>query len=397
MNRVPMASESRGDLGSPPPDPRVLRIGSLELETPLLLAPMAGHCDLPFRILCRELGGVGLASTDLLNAHSLLRGSPTALELAATNGLDQPLAMQLYGNGDDPLPEAACWAIDHGARLIDINMGCPVDKVAKKNGGSLLLRDPCATTKIAERIVRAVERHGVGRVPVTAKMRLGWDESSIVAPKLARDLEEAGIAAVTVHARTTEQRFKGQARWERIGEVVAAVRSIPVIGNGDVVEPSDVRELLRQSGCRGVMVGRGALRAPWIFRNAWADLRGVTWTEPSVQDKVRVIRRHWELAVRYLGSDRALRCLSQRISWYGKTMGHVKALKEAIRLARSPFEVEATLDSWDTDGLSKFTSLPMRSGEVAAEWGGSADVPIRREPESLGGARKIPNFPLVGP
>ena len=343
----------------------MLRIGPLELETPLLLAPMAGHCDLPFRILCRELGGVGLASTDLLNAHSLLRGSPTALELAATNGLDQPLAMQLYGNGDDPLPEAACWAIDHGARLIDINMGCPVDKVAKKNGGSLLLRDPCATTRIAERIVEAVERHGAGRVPVTAKMRLGWDESSIVAPNLARDLESAGIAAVTVHARTTEQRFKGQARWERIGEVVSAVRSIPVIGNGDVIEPADARELMRRSGCQGVMVGRGALRTPWIFRNAWAELNGMPCSEPTVRDKVRVIRRHWDLAVRYLGSDKALRCLSQRISWYGKTMGHVKPLKEAIRLAQSPEEVEGALEAWDLESFSSFTSLPMQAGETA--------------------------------
>jgi tRNA-dihydrouridine synthase B len=335
----------------------VLRIGTLELETPLLLAPMAGHCDLPFRILCRELGGVGLASTDLLNAHSLLRGSPTALELAATNGLDQPLAMQLYGNGDDPLPEAACWAIDHGARLVDINMGCPVDKVAKKNGGSLLLRDPCATAVLAERIVRAVERHGCGRVPVTAKMRLGWDESSIVAPKLARDLEEAGIAAVTVHARTTEQRFKGEAQWERIGEVVAAVRSIPVIGNGDVVEPADARELMRRSGCQGVMVGRGALRTPWIFRDAWAELRGLPWAEPSLQEKVRAIRRHWDLAVRYLGTDRALRCLAQRISWYGKTMGHVKPLKEAIRLAQDPMEVEAALDAWESPRFSMYPRL----------------------------------------
>ncbi|MGA0174348.1 MAG: tRNA dihydrouridine synthase [Phycisphaerales bacterium] len=349
----------------------MLRIGPLELDTPLLLAPMAGHCDLPVRILCRELGGVGLASTDLLNAHSLLRGSPTALELAATNGLDQPLAMQLYGSGEDPLPEAACWAIDHGARLIDINMGCPVDKVAKKNGGSLLLRDPCATVRIAERIVAAVDRHGAGRVPVTAKMRLGWDEGSIVAPTLARDLEQAGIAAVTVHARTTEQRFKGVAQWERIGEVVAAVRSIPVIGNGDVTEPVHARELMRLSGCRGVMVGRGALRAPWIFRGIQQELQGNRWIEPSVREKVQVIRRHWELAVRYLGEGRALRCLSQRISWYGKTMGHVKPLKEAIRLAESGDAVESVLQEWDSPDLERVSSFQMHASPAGTTpWGG---------------------------
>ncbi len=341
----------------------MLRIGTVQLETPLLLAPMAGHCDLAFRILCRELGGVGLACTDLLNAHSLLRGSPTALELAATNGLDQPLAMQLYGNGDDPLPEAACWAIDHGARLIDINMGCPVDKVAKKNGGSLLLRDPCSTVRLVERIVDAVERHSRGRVPVTAKLRLGWDESCIVAPGLARDLERAGVAAVTVHARTTEQRFKGVARWDRIGEVVAAVDSIPVIGNGDVTEADHVPELMRVSGCRGVMIGRGALRTPWIFRQAYERLMGREVTPLSLLDKIEVAGRHVELAAAYLGPIRALRCIRQRISWYGKTMGHVKPLKEAIRTASDLDAVRTAIYQWSRPEFSSIVEMPHpRSG-----------------------------------
>lgn len=336
----------------------MLRIGPVQLENPLLLAPMAGHCDLAFRILCRELGGVGLACTDLLNAHSLLRGSPTALELAATNGLDQPLAMQLYGNSDDPLPEAACWAIEHGARLIDINMGCPVDKVAKKNGGSLLLRDPCSTVRLAERIVTAVDRHSRGRVPVTAKVRLGWDEGSIVAPALARDLERAGIAAVTVHARTTEQRFKGEARWERIGEVVAAVDSIPVIGNGDVTDASHAARLMRVSGCRGVMIGRGALRSPWIFRQAASLLRAEPVEEPSLLEKIETISRHVELAAHYLGPLRALRCIRQRISWYGKTMGHIKPLKEAIRTASTLREVESAIDQWKRPEFAEMSELP---------------------------------------
>ena len=337
----------------------MLRIGSVQLESPLLLAPMAGHCDLAFRILCRELGGVGLACTDLLNAHSLLRGSPTALELAATNGLDQPLAMQLYGNGEDPLPQAACWAIDHGARLIDINMGCPVDKIAKKNGGSLLLRNPCATVQLVERIVAAVERHARGRVPVTAKLRLGWDDSCIVAPALARDLERAGVAAVTVHARTTEQRFKGEARWERIGDVVSAVDSIPVIGNGDVTEAEHVPELMRVSGCRGVMIGRGALRTPWIFRNAAELLRhGGPVRRLSLLEKIEVVGRHVELAERYLGPVRALRCIRQRISWYGKTMGHVKPLKEAIRTASDLESARSAIGAWLRPELAVVSEMP---------------------------------------
>ncbi len=323
-----------------------LSIGPVRLATPLLLAPIAGHCDLPFRILCRELGGVGLASTDLLNCHAVLRETKTSLALAATSPLDQPLCMQLYGNDADPLPEAGVWAVDRGAAVVDINMGCPVDKVAKKHGGSLLLCEPDRTVRLAARIVDAVERASAGRVPVTAKIRLGWDSSCIVGPSLAAALERAGIAAVTVHGRTTVQRFSGQADWDAIGEVVAAVQSIPVIGNGDVTEPHHVREMMTRTGCRGVMIGRGALRSPWIFGRAAALLAGDHRAEPTFDDKLAIIERHLELLLEH-GSERdAVDCLSKRISWYGKTMGHVKPLKEGIRLARSADEIKAHLADW---------------------------------------------------
>jgi tRNA-dihydrouridine synthase B len=327
----------------------VLRIGPLTLETPLLLAPIAGHCDLPFRILCREQGGVGLASTDLLNCHALLRQTSRSMDLAATNGLDQPCGMQLYGNWTDPLPEAAIWAIEHGARLIDINMGCPVDKVAKRNGGSLLLCDPGNTARLAERIVQAVHRHSNGRVPVTAKVRLGWDPGQFVAPSLARDLEQAGIAAVTVHGRFTCQLFSGEADWNRIGEVVAAVDRIPVIGNGDITEPEHVPARMRQSGCAGVMIGRGALRTPWLFQQAWHLLRtGEPAPEPSFNHKCRVILRHLDLLDRYVPGRHAVDCMRKRISWYGKTMGHVKPLKEAVRLAETTDAMREAVIPWMT-------------------------------------------------
>ena len=323
------------------------RIGPLRLESPLLLAPIAGHCDLAFRILCREQGGVGLASTDLLNCKAILRGTAKSVELAATNGLDQPCGMQLYGNWEDPLPEAACWAIDHGAQLIDINMGCPVDKVAKKHGGSLLLCDAIGTARLAERIVEAVRRHSGGRVPVTAKLRLGWDPGHFVAPALARDLESAGIAAVTVHGRWTVQKFSGRADWDRIGEVVAAVDAIPVIGNGDVTEPEHVPELMRRSGCQGVMVGRGSLRTPWIFRRALALLRtGTAAPEPTFAEKLACIARHLELLCRYHDDAHVLHCMRSRISWYGKTMGPVKQLKEAFRTAPDVATMARAIDAW---------------------------------------------------
>ncbi len=314
----------------------MLRIGPVQLDSPLLLAPIAGHTDIAFRILCREQGGVGAAYTDLLNSRAILKETERTLDLARTNEFDQPAGMQLYGNSDDPLPEAAIWAVDHGAKIIDINMGCPVDKVAKKSGGSLLLRDCGNTTLLAKRIVDAVTRHTNGRVPVTAKMRLGWDPEHKVAPILARQLADIGIAAVTVHGRYTVQFFSGEADWNAIGEVVEAVPQIPVIGNGDVTQPEHVAELMRVAGCAGVMIGRGALRTPWIFRRAHALLeRNAVAPEPLLVEKLKVVLRHLDLCREYDGQDRALTRMRQHISWYGKSMGHVKPLKEAIRLAPS--------------------------------------------------------------
>lgn len=340
---------------------RVLRIGPVQLSTPLLLAPIAGHCDLSFRILCRELGGVGLASTDLLNCRAVLRGTARSLDLAKTDKADQPLCIQLYGCDEDPLPEAGAWAVDRGATIVDINMGCPVDKVAKKNGGSLLLCDPDRTVRLAQRIVAAVDRASGGRVPVTAKMRLGLDAGRIVAPRLAASLEQVGIAAVTVHGRTTAQMFSGRADWRAIGDVVAAVNRIPVIGNGDVDGPAAAIDLMDKSGCSGVMIGRAALRAPWVFAQVAAGM-GITvhsWAgrtmsrelshrlnggeDLTLVDKLWVIERHLDLLLEHAGEAEAVRCLRQRISWYGKTMGHVKPLKESIRLASHTTEVRAAI------------------------------------------------------
>jgi len=337
----------------------VLRIGPVQLDSPLLLAPIAGHTDLAFRVLCREQGGVGCAYTDLLNSRAILKETARTLDLARTNEHDQPAGMQLYGNSEDPLPEAAIWAVDHGARIIDINMGCPVDKVAKQNGGSLLLRDCGNTTLLAKRIVDAVARHTGGRVPVTAKMRLGWDPEHKVAPILARQLADVGIAAVTVHGRYTVQFFSGQADWNAIGEVVEAVPQIPVIGNGDVTLPEHALALTRASGCAGVMIGRGALRTPWIFRQAAPLLAGATaGPEPRIADKIAVVLRHLALMEEYDGPVRALQRMRQHISWYGKSMGHVKPLKEAIRLAENFANArEALLSAHDQLAASEQTSV----------------------------------------
>lgn len=321
----------------------MLRIGDLQLASPLLLAPIAGHCDLPFRLICRRLGGVGLACTDLLSPAGLLRGSEQTYDLAQTTPEDQPLSMQLYGNDPALMAEGAKWATDHGACIVDINMGCPVDKITKKDGGAMLLCKPDVAQRIVEAVVAAAE------VPVTVKVRLGWDPNHINAADLARRFERIGAQAITVHGRTALQRFKGNVDLAGIRAVVAAVERIPVIGNGDVKCAADAQRMLRETGCTGVMIGRAALAEPWIFRDIDSVMRGEGMSPLTVRDKLIVIRTHVEEMIRYRGEHKALVMIRQRISGYGKSLGHVKPLKEAIRLAPVLATVFAVLAEWIDD------------------------------------------------
>jgi tRNA-dihydrouridine synthase B len=345
-----------------------LTIGPRTLETNVLLAPVANYCDLAFRIVARSFGGVGLACTDLLSPHGVLRGNQQSMDLARTDPRDQPLCMQLYGRDPELLSEAARWAVDQGAATVDINMGCPVDKVAKKNGGSLLLRDPCSTTRLAERVAKAVREQSGDRVPTTAKVRLGWDDRTIVAPALARDLERAGIAMVTVHGRTTEQRFKGTVRTEGIAEVVAAVEAIPVLGNGDIKTPEDALAMMRATGCAGVMIGRGAFSRPWLMRDIWAAQRpgAVAPTEPSEGEKIDMIERYFELMREFRGDRYALAHIRRRISWFSKTLGPCKPLKVKFNEASTIAEIAAALDAFRAGGLRAFPA-PVADRRRAAQ------------------------------
>ena len=305
---------------------------------------MAGYCDLATRLICRELGGVGLASNDLLNSHSVLAGGHRVNRLTATCDSDRPLSMQLYGNHNDPLPDAARWAVDQGATTVDINMGCPVDKVCKTNGGSLLLCDVDQTVKLSAKIVAAIS---ASNVPVTAKIRLGWASDQIIAPQLAAQLESVGIQAITVHGRTTQQRFGGRVDLSAIRDVVRAVKKIPVIGNGDIREPEDAIEMMAATGCQGVMIGRGALRCPWIFNRTWELMQtGHKSPEPLAVEKIDIISRHLDLLLEHADEFTAVLCLSKRISWYGKTMRHIKGLKEQIRLAKDSKTIRQALAQW---------------------------------------------------
>jgi len=348
---------------------RPLRIGPVGLETNLLLAPIAGWCDLAWRETCRGLGGVGLACTDLLSPKGLLCGSEHSRDLARTSEHDRPIGMQLYGSDAALLADGARWCVDHGATVVDINMGCPVDKVCKRDGGSKLMCDPGGAVRIAAAVRAALPGH----VPLTCKMRLGWSEADAArgaAADLAVALARVGVAAITVHGRTTEQKFGGSCRLPGIRRVVEAVAEatgdpacggVPVIGNGDVRTPADALRMLVETGCAGVMIGRGAFATPWVFRQAWAMQErwvagehapdappDVTDLEPGEDEKLDVVLAYFGRMLEYRGEHHALHVIRQKISWLGKGIGgsHCRALKEGVRAARTAGEVRDAVEAW---------------------------------------------------
>jgi tRNA-dihydrouridine synthase B len=318
---------------------RPIQLGKTRLATNLLLAPIAGYCDLAFRLVARSCGAVGMACTDLLCPEGVLRENRKSMELAMTCPEDSPLCMQLYGANVDRLCEAARWAEDKGAHVIDINMGCPVDKITKKDGGSALLCNPDNTLRMVEKII-ATLRH----TPLTCKLRLGWDDSCIVAPYLAPRLESLGVAMITIHGRTTEMRFSGEARLDGIAQVVASVKSIPVIGNGDVRSPQDAKRMFEYTKCAGIMIGRGALGAPWIFNQIWTYLTtGEPLPEPTLEQKCDIMRQHFYGMIKFRTLHAALCEFRKRISWYAKSMHPCTRLRDKMRLVASVEEFEQFL------------------------------------------------------
>jgi tRNA-dihydrouridine synthase B len=336
---------------------------------------------------------VGLACTDLLSPQGLLRGTATSLDLAKTNAFDKPVGMQLYGSDPEIMAQGARWAVEHGATIVDINMGCPVDKVTKKDGGSALLTDLSRAVAIAKRVREELERCPLsggewdlrlgsarhldleraaagcedkrnvtfrGAVPLTCKMRLCWstsdyDSGNACSPMLARMLADVGVAAVTVHGRTTEMKFSGEVIRPGIARVVEAVAgAIPVVGNGDVRSGPDAARMLSETGCQGVMIGRGALSTPWLFRECQHYITtGEVLAAPTEAEQLTIIRHYFDM-MRTQRDDRyALFQINRRISWFAKNMQRtlpngkmetIKPFKEAIRLASGPDAVYEALE-----------------------------------------------------
>ncbi len=315
-----------------------MRLGPYELSSNLFLSPLAGYTNLPMRLTVRELGGLGWATTDLVNARSLLERNPTALKLVASDPQDKPLAIQLFGSVPEEMRDAAVICQELGAESVDINMGCPVRKVVNIGGGSAMMTELGKTAALVRGMVAAV------KIPVTAKMRLGWDEDNLTAPDLARVLEDAGVAAVFVHGRTRAQGFSGTVNLAGIRAVVAAVKHIPVIGNGDVTTPEAAQRMQAETGCAGVSIGRGAFYDPWIFRRTAHLLRtGELLPEPDFAERLRVLRRHFDRYVEFYGEAHGARLFRKVAPWYAKRFGPAKPFKRSIITIKSRADFEAAV------------------------------------------------------
>ena len=300
-------------------------LGALPLPSRCFLAPMAGYTSLAFRLAVRKLGGLGLVTTDLVNARAILEGRPRSFELAETCAEDRPVAIQIYGHIIDEMERAARWVVDHGATAVDINMGCPVNKVVKTGGGSALMCQAVEATRLVAAVVASVT------VPVTVKMRLGWDDQSLSAPALARAFEGVGAAGVIIHGRTREQGFKGGVNRDGIRAVVEAVDRMPVVGNGDIRTLADAAGMFAETGCAAISIGRGALSNPFLFCQLarWAAT-GHPGPEPTFEERIDVMADHFHGLLDRRGERVACLQFRKLIKWYSHAIRPSKDLSQRL-------------------------------------------------------------------
>lgn len=320
------------------PASREIRIGDRVLPSRFFLAPLAGYTHLAFRTAIRELGGLGLATTDLVHATSLLSKNRKSLELIATNEIDRPLSIQIFGSKPDVLATAARWLEDHGYAGVDINMGCPMAKVNGQGGGARITCEYDSACELVSRVVDAV------KIPVTVKMRLGWDRDKLTAPELATAFEQLGAAAITIHGRTRAQGFGGSVDMDGIRQVVEAVEKIPVVGNGDVRSVKDAQSMQKTTGCDAIAIGRGAMLDPWLFRRLELASQSKDWDfEPTPDEQVHFLRRHFRLMT---GQHEEYSCKLFRkfAGWYGARLGIPEDLENRLRRFDSFDEFESIAD-----------------------------------------------------
>jgi tRNA-dihydrouridine synthase B len=308
-------------------------------DSNLFLAPLAGYTNLPFRILIRELGGVGFCTTDLVNARSLLERNRKAWQLVESNPSDHPLSVQLYGTVPEEMRDAALLLHAHDVDIVDVNMGCPARKVCRHGGGSALLADGQKAIQLMKTVVEAV------RIPVTCKMRLGWDDANITAPELAAAFEDVGVAAITIHGRTRQQGFAGHVNLAGIRSVVKAVKRIPVIGNGDITTPQAAKRMFDETGCAAVSIGRGAFYNPWIFRQTSHYLvTGELLSGPSFSDRLAFVRKHLDRMVQHYGEEHGCRQFRKVALQYSRQFGPNKEFDRRVVKLSSRAEFDEILE-----------------------------------------------------
>lgn len=300
-----------------------LRIGNTVLENNVILAPMAGVTDLPFRVLCREQGA-GCVVTEMVSAKAVLYNNKNTRELLQIDPAERPAAVQLFGSEPDIMAEIAARLEEGPYDYIDVDMGCPVPKIVNNGEGSALMKNPERAKEVLTAMVKAVKK------PVTVKFRKGFNDLSVNAVEFAKMAESCGVAAVAVHGRTREQYYSGKADWDIIRQVKEAVR-IPVIGNGDIFTPEDAGRMLKETGCDGIMVARGAKGNPWLFGriNHYLDT-GEVLPGPSMAEIKAMILRHGRMLVQFKGEGVAMREMRGHMAWYTKGMPHSATLRNEI-------------------------------------------------------------------
>lgn len=315
-----------------------LTIGGVTLKNNLILAPMAGVTDLPFRLLCSEQGA-GMTGMEMVSAKAILYGNKNTEGLLAIHPQEGPVSLQLFGSDPKIISEMAARIEERPFAVLDLNMGCPVPKIVNNGEGSALMREPKLAGEIIAATVKAVKK------PVTVKIRKGFDDAHVNAVEIAKIAEDAGAAAIAVHGRTREQFYSGRADWEIIAKVKEAV-SIPVIGNGDVTDGESARRMLSETGCDGVMIGRGARGNPWLFGEIAAFLEdGRILPAPSMEEKKKMILRHAALQLEIKGEYTGVREMRKHLSWYTAGLPNSARLRGQVNLAECFEQIEGLVES----------------------------------------------------